>query len=404
MMIAPIVLFVYNRPWHAEQTLNALMANELADESTLYIYSDGLKEGATANDIALHVQVRELIRSKQWCKDVHIVESDVNKGLAESIISGVTDVVNKHGKVIVLEDDIVTTPYFLTFMNDALNHYENENKVWHISGWNYPINREGLSDTFLWRVMNCWGWSTWADRWSYFKKDPQGSLNSFSLDDIEHFNLDGAENFWLQVEQNSDGILNTWAIFWYITIFKHSGLCLSPCQALVNNIGFDGSGEHCGKSCLHINKLSDASEFTFPDDISESYIHVESIKEFLKKESFVRKLQDRERLIFSSQLSRIYDSLNRLKTQGYGDKYILYGSGSGCELVCSVLHDYVEYIVDIKGPIDDRTLNGCTIFGVDKLKERGKCKVLITVFGREKEVINFLVTNFDIPLTEMIIV
>jgi len=77
---------------------------------------------------------------------------------------------NEYGKIIVLEDDLLTSPYFLKFMNEALEYYKNEKKVWHISGWNYPINNEGLDDVFFWRTMNCWGWATWADRWQYFEK------------------------------------------------------------------------------------------------------------------------------------------------------------------------------------------------------------------------------------------
>src|SRR5476651_318519 len=137
MQLAPIVLFVYNRPHHTEQALNALKLNGLASESTLYIFADGPKKGAPAETLADIKKTREVIRGKKWCKDVFIIEAEANKGLAASIINGVTDVVNKHEKVIVLEDDIITSKYFLQYMNDALSVYEDEQKVISVGAFNF---------------------------------------------------------------------------------------------------------------------------------------------------------------------------------------------------------------------------------------------------------------------------
>lgn len=164
---APIVLFVYNRPWHTRQTLNSLLTNELAKDSDLIVFSDAPKSPDAA---ILVTEVRSLLNGITGFKSVRIIERDNNWGLSKSIIEGVTEVVNIYGKVIVLEDDIVTSASFLQFMNQALDYYEKENRVWHISGWNYPIDTEGLGDAFLWRFMNCWGWATWADRWINFEK------------------------------------------------------------------------------------------------------------------------------------------------------------------------------------------------------------------------------------------
>jgi len=144
--LAPIVLFVYNRPEHTRRTVKALQKNKLAIESELIIYSDAhtnisVKEGTD--------EVRGYIKNIDGFKKVTIIERDKNWGLAASIIDGVTKIINKYGRVIVLEDDLVTSPYFLNFMNNALVFYENEDKVWHISGWNYPIDIDGLNDVFL---------------------------------------------------------------------------------------------------------------------------------------------------------------------------------------------------------------------------------------------------------------
>ncbi|MBE0472148.1 MAG: glycosyltransferase, partial [Methyloprofundus sp.] len=130
--LAPIILFVYNRPWHTQQTVEALQNNLFADQSDLIIYSDAAK-----NDQAcVQVQaVRDYIKTVDGFKSVKIIERDKNRGLAANIIDGVTEVVNQYGKIIVMEDDIVTSPAYLSFMNQALDFYQNENKVWHISGW-----------------------------------------------------------------------------------------------------------------------------------------------------------------------------------------------------------------------------------------------------------------------------
>ena len=223
--ISPIVLFVYNRLWHTKQTIEALKKNELANESELFIYSDAPKNEDDQKQVE---NVREYLKTIDGFKKITIIERKENFGLAKSIISGVTEIVNKYGKIIVLEDDLVTSPHFLKFMNEALEFYSNKTKVWHISGWNYPIEYNKNIDTFLWRVMNCWGWGTWADRWKFFEKNIDKLVKTFSKEDIKRFNVDGYENFWNQVIENKEGKINTWAIFWYATIFKNNGLCLNP--------------------------------------------------------------------------------------------------------------------------------------------------------------------------------
>ena len=159
MTYAPIVLFVYNRPWHTEQTLRALMANDLAAASELFIYADGAKPNADADQLQRISDVRALIRREPWCGKVHIIESEINKGLADSIIAGVTEVVNQHGRAIVLEDDIVPTRGFLRYMNDALTLYEKDERVMLVSGYIYPYKHiPKTPTTYFMRVYACWGW------------------------------------------------------------------------------------------------------------------------------------------------------------------------------------------------------------------------------------------------------
>jgi SAM-dependent methyltransferase len=279
MILAPIVLFVYNRPSHTQQTVEALQKNELASQSELFIYSDEAKNEDARKSVD---EVRSYIDNIDGFKKVMIIERDKNWGLANSIIDGVTKIVNEYGKIIVLEDDLVTSPYFLRFMNDALEFYKDEKKVWHVSGWNYPIETEDLGDVFLWRLMNCWGWATWSDRWSYYEKDTDKVINEFTKEDINRFNLDGAENFFSQVTTNKKGKINTWATYWYVTIFKKDGLCLNPSQTLVDNIGLDGGGVNCSDNDIFSININQKHIKNINVPVIESNLAFERVKRFYK--------------------------------------------------------------------------------------------------------------------------
>lgn len=156
-MPAPVALFVYNRPWHSRQTIEALQANALARETELYIFSDGPRAEA---DVKKVEEVRNYLRSVEGFQSVHIVESNVNKGLAKSVIAGVTNVLQTNSNIIVLEDDMVTSAFFLTYMNRALELYKNETDVISIHGYIYPV-KEALPETFFLKGADCWGWATW---------------------------------------------------------------------------------------------------------------------------------------------------------------------------------------------------------------------------------------------------
>lgn len=279
MKLAPIVIFVYNRPWHTQQAIESLMRNKLSSSSKLFIFSDGAKNN---QDEPAVEEVRDYIKGIRGFVDIEIIERERNWGLADNIIDGVTRVVNEYDRIIVLEDDLVTSPYFLRFMNETLEFYKDEKWIWHISGWNYPIDPKGISDIFLWRVMNCWGWATWLDRWQYFERDSEKLFRNFSQDDIKRFNLDGAHNFWSQVERNVEGRIKTWAIFWYAAIFKKNGLCLNPSQSLVQNIGHDGSGSNCGRSKSHHTPLNKVMPKLENLNLKENFEALDKIKYFYK--------------------------------------------------------------------------------------------------------------------------
>ena len=250
--LAPIVLFCYNRPWHTQQTLDALALNELASASDLIVYCDGPKNDSDEKTLQAITETRCVIKSDKRFKSITIVESEINKGLATSIIEGVTEVVNRYGKIIVLEDDIVTSPGFLTYMNDALNVYQEEEKVLHISGYMYPVKKK-LPETFFIRPTSCWGWGTWMRAWNHFEKNVDKQINELDkMNGWKEFTIDSSyPSFKYQLLLNQRGELNTWAIFWQASVFVKRGLSLHPFPSLVQNIGMDGSGENCEENKLN---------------------------------------------------------------------------------------------------------------------------------------------------------
>lgn len=292
--LAPIVLFTFDRPNHTYHTLEALKRNELSNKSDLIIYSDGSRNGRDAERVR---QVRNIVNATSGFRNIKVIERNTNYGLARNIIEGICEVCTLYDRIIVLEDDIITNTYFLRFMNEALDRYANEPRVWHISGWNAPIDPHDLRDTFFWRVMDCWGWATWANRWQYFSRNTKYLLSQWDQDKIYRFNLCGTENFWSQVIGNHKGKLNTWAIFWYATIFERNGLCLNPVRSYVQNIGHDGSGQNCNLNHFYETELDAQFPVQWPCILIENPIAVKRIQQF-----FCRKKQ-----------SPLHHILNRLK-------------------------------------------------------------------------------------------
>ncbi len=276
---SPVVMFVYAKPEHTRKTIESLAKNPEASNTDLFIYSDAAK--SDKDSIAVR-EVRNIVSSVSGFKSVSLCFRSENIGLASNIMDGVSKVCEKYGRVIVIEDDIVTSPCFLAYMNAALAKYADDKRIWHVTGWNYPFpdNYMSESDAYLWRMMNCWGWGTWNDRWVHFRKNPEELISTFSKDDIFKFNIDGAFNFWSQVEDNYNGKINTWAIFWYATIFNNNGLCLNPVRSMVKNIGIDGSGENCNDSDIYKTILSSNFGYRWPNKIIEDKSALEVIRKF----------------------------------------------------------------------------------------------------------------------------
>jgi hypothetical protein len=256
-MPAPIALFVYNRLDNTKKTVDCLRKNILADESDLIVFSDGPKDDRFAAEVA---EVRKYIRTIEGFKKIEIVERDRNWGLARSIISGVTDILKRYDSIIVVEDDLVTTPYFLKFMNDGLVTYSDEPNVASIHGYIYPIS-EPLPETFFLRGADCWGWATWKRAWDRFEPDGKKLLSELeSKDLIRAFDLDGSYGFSEMLRRQIAGKNSSWAIRWHASAFLAGMLTLYPGRSLVDNIGQGSSGTHKGSAQFKYDSL-EAHEF-----------------------------------------------------------------------------------------------------------------------------------------------
>lgn len=242
--LSPVAMFVYNRPEHTRKTLEALLRNSLAAETILYVFSDG-PFGPDHQEIV--DQVRYLIRQCTGFKNIHLIERDTNYGLARSITNGIDVVLSDHPSVIVLEDDLVTSPYFLQFMNDALNMYADNPLVASIQGYLPPLGIH-LPNIFFLRYVGCWGWGTWQKGWKLFESDSLRLLGELKKKELSHkFNV-GGYPFTQMLERQIAGELDSWAIRWHAALFLADKLSLYPGCSLVRNIGHDGSGMHCSRS------------------------------------------------------------------------------------------------------------------------------------------------------------
>lgn len=253
MSKAPIAFFVYNRVQHARQTIMALQKNDLAVESDLFIFSDAPK----THGVGLAVQeIRAYIRGIVGFKSVTIIEREQNLGLANSIIDGVTRLCNDYGRVIVLEDDLLVSPYFLEYMNAALEKYRNNDSVMQISAYMFPVNFTSETDAVFLPMTTSWGWATWKRAWKRFDPDATGyeeMRGNAAL--LKKFNLDGTYKYSGIMERQLRREIDSWAIRWHYSGFLHNGITLFPARTLVKNIGFDGSGTHC-KARFHSDSLS----------------------------------------------------------------------------------------------------------------------------------------------------
>jgi hypothetical protein len=276
MLTTPIALFVYNRPDHTRRTIEALKANELAAESDLFIFSDGPK--GLVDDISVK-QVRAYIKKIDGFKCVKIEERAKNIGLASSVISGVSVIINRYGEVIVLEDDCITADSFLTFMNQALNHYKEDHRVGSVTGYSLPISipMEYPWPVYLTRRHSSWGWGTYDHVWNGIDWNVS-DYNQFRQcrDSQREFNAAGNDMVGM-LERQMVGKSDSWSIRFDYSCYRRGLLSLASTDNLLMNIGFDNTGVHCSPKGRRLQREFGGTyvkRYTFPDQI-ELYPWVE---------------------------------------------------------------------------------------------------------------------------------
>ena len=289
--LAPIVLFVYNRVNHTKRTIEALKRNELANQSEIFIYSDGEKNEYDMEKVKL---VRGYINNIDGFKNITIIEREKNLGLAESIIDGVTKIVNLYGNIIVLEDDLVTSPYFLLYMNKALTMYKNNSEIASIHGYIYPI--EGLPETFFIKGADCWGWATWRDSWSIFESDGKKLLNKLKNRNLQsEADFNNSYGYTKMLKNQISGRNNSWAVRWYMSAFLEDMLSLYPGKSYVQNIGHDAEATHCkfetDQFNIELNSQFKLSKINISEDVS-SKLKIENYFKTIQK-SFLHKIKSR---------------------------------------------------------------------------------------------------------------
>ena len=281
MNFAPIALFVYNRPDHTLRTLEALCRNTGASESALHIFCDGPRFDA---DRASVDRVAEVVESFAWGGSMSFSRRDQNLGLADNIRTGIDEMLRSHDRVIVLEDDIVTSPGFLTFMNRGLKTYADDERVMNISGYlPTTAGRTKLPTTFFLSLMACWGWATWRRAWRHARWDAAELLEPFRNDPnlADRFDVDATYPYTEHLRRNRDGEIKTWAVRWGASCFLRGGLSLFPNQTLVQNIGLDGTGDNCHDTIENHDSVAMAESIAVDRiEVSESSAGREYYKRF----------------------------------------------------------------------------------------------------------------------------
>ncbi len=238
--LAPILVFVYNRPQHTSRLIESLVNCELSEKSELFIFIDAPKKDYSAELLEKNKEVKELVRKINHFKKVTIFENKLNKGVDKSILDGVTQIINHHNKVIVLEDDLLVAKSFLKYFNWALDVYERNENIYSVNGFMFPINYPHKNVQLL-PLSSAWGWGTWKNRWEKFHFDEANrNLINNSPTLKTKFNLPGVDYASMLISNKE-----CWDINWYFHVFKNNGLNVFPSQSLIKNTGFDGSGVHC---------------------------------------------------------------------------------------------------------------------------------------------------------------
>ncbi len=279
-MPAPIALFVYKRLKHTKLTVESLLKNNEASSSELYVFADGPR---SENDYGAVAEVREYVKNISGFSKIHLNFKERNAGLANSVIAGVTEVLNNHESVIVVEDDLLLSEYFLNYMNSALELYRDDERVISIHGYVYPLMRT-MPETFFLRGADCWGWATWRRGWNLFNPDSRFLLSELRrLNLTEDFNFHGNGVHLKMLKKQISGKIDSWAIRWHASAYINNKLTLYPGNSLVYNTGNDGLGTHTESTQNYDTELLTRPVKLGGIDVEENKIAYAAFEEYFKK-------------------------------------------------------------------------------------------------------------------------
>ncbi|TGK09948.1 glycosyltransferase family 2 protein [Leptospira fletcheri] len=280
---APIALFAYRRLAHTKRTIEALLENAESKYSEIFLFCDGPKNKEVEDSV---LEVRNYLSIVSGFKSVKLIFRERNLGLAKSILTGVTEVLAQYDSVIVLEDDIVTHPQFLTYMNYYLKLYENDDRISCISGYSYPI--ADLPEFFFLKGADCWGWASWSRVWSRLNSNGSELLHQIEGKNLENdFDFYDSFPYTQMLRDQIQGKNDSWAIRWYADCFLKNLLCLYPGRSLVQNIGLDLTGTHSGLN-MDLSPEVSKSRFLFTPNlkVEESIVAKKKFARYFKPRKF----------------------------------------------------------------------------------------------------------------------
>jgi len=290
--LAPIVLFVYNRPWHTKKTIEALKNNKLAEESDLFIFADNTIDEKNKESVD---SVRSYVKTIDGFKTVNIVERETNFGLANNVISGVTEVIDRYSKVIVLEDDIVCSRTYLSYMNKLLSNYQYNEKIYSVTGYTYPIEIpvNYKYDVYFSPRASSWGWGTWKDRWKTVDWEVKDYGNFIkNPEHIKSFNT-GGDDLTKMLKEQMNGKIDSWSIIWSYAHFKNNSYCVFPTKSRLKNIGTDRSGIHTRKTKKFDVKLYEVeTELNLTEEVIFDQVIVNNFQKFFTQNKFKKILSE----------------------------------------------------------------------------------------------------------------
>jgi hypothetical protein len=284
MNFSPIIIFVYNRLHHLDTLFNSLQKNDLFKKSKVIVFSDGAKNQIDKEKID---KVRELLKKRLIPQNSEIIENNVNLGLSRNVIGGLNKTFQIYDRAIILEDDLELSPFFLNYMNDALNLYATSENVASISGYMYPIEPKKFSNNYFFlKLIESWGWGTWKRAWNIFENDSLQLKKKIDEKQLANeFNFESGISYYKMLTDNINGLNDSWAVRWYASTFLKNMNTLFPSKSFVKNIGVDDSGQHCSYTTVYDTLVN------FDYKKLEKNHSLESLSDRLVVQSFFRKIK-----------------------------------------------------------------------------------------------------------------